>query len=559
MSGLLRNVTNAIWHAFNALHQEGPELVNKSKLKVLTANIATVLDLYGVEKGLDHFRSTVTLNFEHFRHYLLQEVFTSLPSSLSMPELRNYEEKIEEICWLICRKKYIGMKNCTFNDTYLYKLFRIFCLLSDFVVNERDGSCEVLLHSSEAVLIIQQIMSAVGLEFENDKKVNRFTRRDVAFKFEEFLDLIDFKDNASILEYEESLNEVIDEMYQTFIKDIIKRGYLLRRGYLLPTLKEYWFVLQPCELSYYKNHCEKDLCGTISLDPKFMVKPSTSTPGKQDKFLKFILSSGDRSFELATLDHRTRMQWIAALQLAITYSTGREGFQRDIVAQRRKKREIEQKHRKDEETIRYSHLKEVEQAKSQLKQEQLARMAAETQAKQLEAVAREDSRRVAELEDLKLTLERLLEEETQAKRDEEIVRALQARVLSEEWEKREELEQLQKEQKILLEQERQKRIEFESKQREKECQLVEAQKKLKQLEDERKKLDLELRQARMKIMHSEESKGDLEARMDAMCPIFQQTGGGIRRTLSFVVPSRERPTTMELMAAASFRKNKAQK
>lgn len=36
MAILLRNATNSISHAFNALHQEQPGLVNKSKLKVGT-------------------------------------------------------------------------------------------------------------------------------------------------------------------------------------------------------------------------------------------------------------------------------------------------------------------------------------------------------------------------------------------------------------------------------------------------------------------------------------------------------------------------------------------
>lgn len=41
---------------------------------MLTANIGTLLDLYGVEKGLEHFRSTSTLNFEYYRYYLKKEV-----------------------------------------------------------------------------------------------------------------------------------------------------------------------------------------------------------------------------------------------------------------------------------------------------------------------------------------------------------------------------------------------------------------------------------------------------------------------------------------------------
>jgi hypothetical protein len=42
--------------------------------QVLTANIGTLLDIYGVEKGLEHFRSTSSLNFEHYRYYLQKEV-----------------------------------------------------------------------------------------------------------------------------------------------------------------------------------------------------------------------------------------------------------------------------------------------------------------------------------------------------------------------------------------------------------------------------------------------------------------------------------------------------
>lgn len=65
---------------------------------MLTANIATILDLYGVEKGLEHYRSTSTLTFEHFRYYLLQEVFLEIQiNSMPLVELRTYESKIEEV------------------------------------------------------------------------------------------------------------------------------------------------------------------------------------------------------------------------------------------------------------------------------------------------------------------------------------------------------------------------------------------------------------------------------------------------------------------------------
>lgn len=95
---LLPNVTNSIWHAFMALpHEQAAAMVSKSKLKVLTANIASLFDLYGVERGLEHYRSTSALHFDHYQYYLLQEVFAVLPQTLSLAEQRNYEQRIEEV------------------------------------------------------------------------------------------------------------------------------------------------------------------------------------------------------------------------------------------------------------------------------------------------------------------------------------------------------------------------------------------------------------------------------------------------------------------------------
>lgn len=181
------------------------------------------------------------------------------------------------------------------------------------------------MHSSEAAHIIQQLITGMGLDFEADKQYNDLISSPRYLPFEEFLQSITLGVYKNLSEF--ALNEAIEEIYQTYINDVIKKGYLLRRGYLLPSLKEYWFVLQPCAFNYYKNQSQKELCGTIILDPNCMVRPSSKSTAKTDKVLKFTLSAGERNFELGTQDHRSRMQWIAALQLAITYSMGKEGFQ----------------------------------------------------------------------------------------------------------------------------------------------------------------------------------------------------------------------------------------
>uniref|UniRef100_A0A182IYD8 PH domain-containing protein n=1 Tax=Anopheles atroparvus TaxID=41427 RepID=A0A182IYD8_ANOAO len=540
MATLLKNVTNSICHAFNALQQNRDGFVSKSKLKVLTANVATLLDLYGVERGLDHFRSTATLNFEHYRYYLAQEVFAGVSNDLPLAALRNYETKIDEVCWLVCRMNFLT------NDQYyteeaIYQLFRIFCLVADLSTDPSDPDVfTVKIHPLEALIIIKHLLNSLGLNYDGDGKYDYLRTSDASLEFGELLEVLRFKNYDKVNDYRESICEAVGDMYQTLIEDVIKKGFLFRRGYVLPTFREYFFVLQPCELSYYKHPTDRDVCGTIVLDSKFMVKPSHSSSGKQEKVQRFTLVSGERTYELGTLDHKTRLQWIAALQLAITYSTGREGFQRDTVNRRKQQRETEQRRRREEEQLRSQHLKKLEETHVQLEREKLARLAAESQARQYEAVAREDSRRVAELEDVKLCLEKMLEDEIQAKRDEEIVRALQARVLAEEWEKREELEQLQAEQKSLLEHERQKRIEFEYRQQENEEKLLEAESMLRQLEEERKRLDRELKLARQKIQLSEDNKGIVEAKLQAMSPTYRASAGEfmIRRTQSFVAADR---------------------
>lgn len=654
-SSLLPNVTNSIWHAFMALpHEQAAAMVSKSKLKVLTANIASLFDLYGVERGLEHYRSTAALHFDHYQYYLLQEVFAVLPQSMTLSEQRNYEERIEEvecavfiafgrkmrtlylynisyftasqICWLICRRRYALPADYPVVEPLRFKLFRIFCMLADFCTrNGRRSQCEVLLHASEAAHIVQQLMLGMGIDTDADRRYNRLCADDCPaltledffglFTFEHELDVVATDDSfaapdengnadddgteyaqaskASITrnaERIESLNEAIEELYQTYICDIIKKGYLWRRGYLLPTLKEYWFVLQPCELTFYKNATQRDQCGSIALQAdNCMVRPAAistaqnscapnkttttattdphqsaaqshqqrhhphnhSASSSKQHHLRFSLTANDRHFELAAADHRDRLQWIAALQLAITYSTGfGSGYQRDQAARRRKRRDLEHRRRNEIELQqRNRHLAEVQVTRAQLEHERLARADAERRASELQLLVREDSRRVAELEDVKMTLERLLLEETQAKRDEEIVRALQARVLAEEWEKRAELEQLQEEQQALLEREREQRREFEEGQREREQLLRAAERRLNEVEAERERLDGELRQARAKIEKSEQSKvALLETRLQGVLPTTlrksssSNNGGGgdrLRRALSFMHANRE--------------------
>lgn len=63
---------------------------------------------------------------------------------------------------------------------------------------------------------------------------------------------------------------------------------------------------------------------------------------------------------------------------------------------------------------------EKEETKLELQHERQARVAAEIQARKLEALSKEECAKIQQLEDVKHKLELLLQEEKQALRDEEI-------------------------------------------------------------------------------------------------------------------------------------------
>ncbi|XP_011506408.1 PREDICTED: switch-associated protein 70-like [Ceratosolen solmsi marchali] len=525
MAYLLKNLTHSIWHAFHALQHDVSGIVAKSKLKVLTANIGTLMDLYSVEKGLEHYRSTQTLTFEQYIYYLQKEVFSSLTDATSIQTCRTLEEGIDEICWLVCRKIYLDRPHPIFKDNSVYQLFRIFCLLAEMESDIMDASYLVTMHSDEVAQVASQLVTSLGLCWD----ATDFSALSAAigtFRFPTFLAVLESKYSGGGSLDIDGLTEAIDDLYQTYVEDVIKKGYLMKKGYLLPTLRYFWFVLRPGELTYYKDSQQKEASGIIILDTNSWAD-AVSNGGKPDR--RFIISTPEhRCIELVAEDHRGRLQWLSALQIAVQHSGEKLSYQRSLANQRRSTRQASKQ--------------EKEETRLELQLERQARIAAEIQARKLEAISKEECAKVQELEDVKQKLEILLQEEKQALRDEEIVRSLQARVLREEWERRENMERLQQEQQELLELEKLKRMEFELKQQKNERQLQDAEMRLQQLEAEKQNLDAELQVAREKVKRTEEAQILLETQLVTTRP---RSGERIRRTQSFIPTTKERSLVID--------------
>lgn len=278
---------------------------------------------------MEHFRSTNTLSFDHLKYYLQKEVYSSLPDKLPLSELRNYESKIAEICWLVCRKKYLSYEGRTFSDDAIFKIFRIFCVLAELTPDEGKPTYQVLLHPSEASHIAQTLANSLGCPWDEDD----FTSLSVSigsFRLAPFIAVLESRCLNGVKD-EVAINEAVTDIYHTYVEDVIKKGFLSKRGYIFPTMKEYWFVLRPSELSYYKGRSEKEKCGSMSIEPGSRVEPKTG--------YKIVLHTPERTFELETTNHMSRLQWLSALQSAVDHSGGSQSFQRIQATKRRLQRQ----------------------------------------------------------------------------------------------------------------------------------------------------------------------------------------------------------------------------
>jgi hypothetical protein len=142
---------------------------------------------------------------------------------------------------------------------------------------------QVLLHVLEAHSVASQLGSALGLS-ESDASLSGFdslASAASAFRFSTFIAVLERRCSTRDLDgsnvEQDGIDEAIADMYNMYLYDVIKKGPLLKRGYLLPTLREYFFVLQPTELSYYKAQDEREHCGTITLNAHCRVDACPST------------------------------------------------------------------------------------------------------------------------------------------------------------------------------------------------------------------------------------------------------------------------------------------
>ncbi|XP_042717449.1 differentially expressed in FDCP 6 homolog isoform X2 [Chrysemys picta bellii] len=386
--------------------------------------------------------------------------------------------------------------------------------------------------------LLKKVCTAMNVELnccELDDHLSQDPQHQSGMTVWQFLDLVNSGKLLRGIE-REAVSMAVEEVYQEVIEDMLKQGYLWKKGQLRRNWSERWFTLKPSALSYYMSEERKEKKGSIALDKHCCVEV---LPDRDGKRCMFCVKTSSRTYEMSASDTKQRQEWTLAIQTAIRLQAeGKKSLHKDLKQKRREQREQRERRKaaKEEEMQRLKQLQEEKERKLQelellkeaqrqaelllqeeeqrrrlqheemqrtleiqLKEAEQARASMQAEMVLKEAEAERQRKRIVELEEMQERLQEALHQEVKARQDEESVRYAQARLLAEEEEKLKELMKLKEEQEeYIIQTQREKQVlkqEMENKSK----YLEEAQKQLEEVRENRQRVDQDVMAAQRKL------------------------------------------------------------
>ncbi|TKS70187.1 Switch-associated protein 70 [Collichthys lucidus] len=499
---LREELLKSIWHAFTALDVDQRGKVSKSQLKVLSHSLCTVMKIPHDPVALEeHFNddNKGPLSNQGYMPYLNKFILDKVQEEFDVLEFN-------KMCWTLCYKKNICTKKLLISDDDAFKVWCMFNFLS-------EDKYPLVIIIEEIEYLLRKLLEATGTGSSEEKfadyKLQLNTKKNhlTAWELIELVGMGYFSKGMN----RQTLSMAISEVFQELILDVLKQGYMMKKGHKRKNWTERWFILRPNSLSYYISEDLVEKKGDIILDRNCCVE---SLPDKEGKKCLFIIKCTDKSFEISASDKKKKQEWIQATQMCIQLL--RLGLPSPHREARLRRRELRQRQQTEEDDLAEK-MKQL-QAANENKQRQLEDMRMKMEEAAAKAATEEHMRkktqvdlhdryrldlerekmvaqksseleqylqRVRELEDMYHRLEEALEDERQAKQDEENMRKLQARLLEEEAAKRTELEEIHLQQQRALSQTEAEKQELEAERLAKERDLQAAMLQLDRLEKER--------------------------------------------------------------------------
>ncbi|KAG9334509.1 hypothetical protein JZ751_007592 [Albula glossodonta] len=362
---LRSELLKSIWYAFTALDVEKSGKVSKSQLKVLSHNLCTVLSIPHDPVALE----------EHFRD--------------DDDGPKNYRPNGSSI---------LPPKDA----------FRLWCLFNFL----SEDKYPLIMVPDEVEYLLKKVCMAMSVELncvELEDFISQESVQQSGFTVWVFLEMMNSGKLMRGID-KEVVSMAIEEVYREIVGDVLKEGYLWKRGQLRRNWMERWFTLKPSMLAYFTSEDRKERKGSITLDGNCCVE---TLPDKDGKRCMFCLKTTSKSYEMSASDTKQRQEWTAAMQTAMRLGAeGKSSLHKDLKMKRREQREQRERRRaaKEEELQRLRALQEEKERK--LAELELLREAQ----KQAQALLEQDElRRRQQHEQMQQALEVQLREAEQAR------------------------------------------------------------------------------------------------------------------------------------------------
>ncbi|KAM8939990.1 switch-associated protein 70 [Pelodytes ibericus] len=481
---LKEELLKPIWHAFTALDLDKSGKVSKSQLKVLSHNLCTLLNVPHDPVALEeHFRDDDEgpVSNQGYMPYLNKFILDKVQGDINKVEFN-------KMCWTLCAKKNLTKSPLCITEDNAFKVWTIFNFLS-------DDKYPLIIVPEEIEYLLKKLTEAMGGGWQQalfeDYKI-ALHKKKVGLSAWELIELIGSGQFSKGMDYT-TVSMAINEVFNELVLDILKQGYMWKKGHKRKNWTERWFVLKPNMITYYVSEDMKDKKGDINLDENCCVK---SLPDKDGKKCLFLVKCLDKSYEISASDKKKKQEWIQVIQTVVNLRKLRlapphkearqkrkamrqklqeeqmeietkmkelqlanETKQHELETMRRQLKEAADRASVEEMKRHETHIELQDRFREELEREQLIRQQMEEQVAQKSSELEQHLNRVRELEEMYVQLQGALDDEKQARQEEENARLFQERLLEEEAAKRAMLEKLHKEQERtikLTEEEKQK-------------------------------------------------------------------------------------------------------
>ncbi|XP_074554351.1 differentially expressed in FDCP 6 homolog [Halichoeres trimaculatus] len=335
---LRSELLKSIWYAFTSLDVEKCGKVSKSQLKVLSHNLYTVLNIPHDPVALEeHFQDDDDgpVSNHGYMPYLNKYILDKVKEGMFD------KEKFDDLCWMMTRKKnFKGVpEGALLSERDCFKLFCLFNLLS-------EDRYPLVTIPEELEYLLKKILTAMSQEWD-EKPLKDIISQDATVR-DEGMSVWSFLEHMSAgrllrVTSAEAFSLSLDEVFLEMYHNVLKRGYMWKKGHVRRNWTERWFVLKPASMAYYVSEDLKDKRGEIILDKNCVVEP---IPDREGKRCMFCVKTHNKTFEMSASDQRQKVEWTQAIQTALRLqSEGKTSLHQELKLKRRVHREHSQRER----------------------------------------------------------------------------------------------------------------------------------------------------------------------------------------------------------------------